>query len=104
MELNSQRCFVPALLIPAVLLFPSHAHACECAPPPPPCQAIGQSELVFLGTVTDMSAQPGNFVRAEMNVDRVYKGTLKSKVELFDDGMCDGPRLEIGRQYLMYTS
>ena len=38
-----------------------------------------------------------------MSIDRAYKGTLNKTVELFDDGMCDGPDLEIGRQYLMYT-
>jgi len=39
-----------------------------------------------------------------MHVDRLYKGQVKETIELFDDGMCDGPRLEAGRQYLMYTS
>ncbi len=38
-----------------------------------------------------------------MYVDHSYKGDLKDSVELFDDGMCDGPLLETGKQYLMYT-
>jgi hypothetical protein len=28
---------------------------------------------------------------------------LKKTVNLFDDGICDGPHLEVGQQYLMYT-
>ena len=39
-----------------------------------------------------------------MWVDQSFKGSLKGEVKLFDDGMCDGPDLKIGRQYLMYTS
>lgn len=38
-----------------------------------------------------------------MRVDRSFKGSLPQEVELFDDGMCDGPDLQVGRQYLMYT-
>jgi hypothetical protein len=37
-----------------------------------------------------------------MRVDRVYKGALKKTIELFEDN-CGGLKLEVGRQYLMYT-
>jgi hypothetical protein len=68
-------------------------------PPPPPCQAVGESELVFFGTV--MIAQPSN---RRMDVDRSFKGDLPQSVELFDSGICDGPNLQVGNKYLMYTS
>ena len=44
------------------------------------------------------------FSTAQMHVDHLYKGKIKDTVELFDDGMCNGPHLEVGGQYLMYTS
>lgn len=77
--------------------------ACECAPPPPPCEAVGQVPLVFLGTVTEVDAK-STVTTARMHDDHAYKGTLKDSVALFDNRMCDGPLLETGRQYLMYRS
>jgi hypothetical protein len=38
-----------------------------------------------------------------MRGDQSFKGPLAGEVELFDNGMCDGPDLRVGRQYLMYT-
>ncbi len=84
-----------------LLVFSQLAPACECAPPPPPCEAIGQTPLVFLGTVVSLAEAP--FKRATMRIDQNFKGPLKGQVELYDDGMCDGPNLKVGRQYLMYT-
>ncbi len=39
-----------------------------------------------------------------MTVDTAFKGPLNKTIELFDDGMCNGPDLQLGKQYLMYTS
>jgi hypothetical protein len=82
--------------------------ACECGPTPPPCQAYWQSPLVFLGTVTDVIPMPGGNndwhpSKARMRIDRAYKGVSEPAVTLYDDGMCDGPSLKVGEQYLMYT-
>ncbi len=80
------------------------ALACDCMPPPAACEAVGQSQFVFLGTVTELGVPSNGFKVARMHLDRAYKGKLKDTVELFDDGMCDGPALQLGHQYLMYTS
>src|ERR1017187_1448165 len=80
------------------------AIACSCAPLPPACQAYGQSPMVFLGTVTEALATTDRRVtRARMRIDHAYKGVSEKSLVLFDDGMCDGPNLEVGEQYLMYT-
>jgi hypothetical protein len=85
-------CFVPAGI------------ACSCAAPPPPCQAYWQTPAVFLGTVTEILASRDGFVaRARMRIDHAYKGVSIGSITLFDDGMCDGPNLKVGEQYLMYT-
>jgi len=38
-----------------------------------------------------------------MHVDKAYKGVSQQELTLFDDGMCDGPDLRVGEQFLMYT-
>lgn len=80
------------------------AMAGSCPPTPPPCQAYWQSPMVFLGTITDaLATRDGMVARARMRVDRAYKGVSEGTLVLFDDGMCDGPDLEVGQQYLIYT-
>jgi hypothetical protein len=74
---------------------------CSYAPPAPPYEAIGESPLVFLSSV--LSVDGGGFKTGEDAVDQSFKGRLPTEVELFDDGMCDSPHLDVGRQYLMYT-
>lgn len=60
--------------------------------------------MVFLGTVTEaLAIRDGRVVRARMRVDHAYKGVSEKTLVLFDDGMCDGPDLKLGEQYLMYT-
>jgi len=103
--LASLRCSNASLFLLAISFFSARALACSCAVPPPPCEAIGRSQLVFLGTVTEINTQPGSsFKTARMTVDRLFKGTRKTAVDLFDDGMCDAPDLQVGKQFLMYTS
>jgi hypothetical protein len=60
--------------------------------------------MVFLGTITEaLATQDGRVARARMRVDRTYKGVSEGTLVLFDDGMCDGPDLEVGQQYLIYN-
>jgi len=55
--------------------------------------------MIFLGTVTE-TIEAGLF---RMRVDKAYKGISEETVILYDSGMCDGPSLYVGEQYLMYT-
>jgi hypothetical protein len=60
--------------------------------------------MIFLGTVTEALDKDGDWVRlARVRIDRTYKGVSEKTVTLFDSGMCDGPLLHVGEQYLMYT-
>jgi len=78
--------------------------ACECAPPPPPCAAYGETPMIFLGTVVEaIETENGRVVLARMRLDKAYKGISEETVLLYDDGMCDGPPLRMGEQYLIYT-
>ena len=79
-------------------------NACECGPKPPPCQAYWQSPMIFLGTVTqELPSSEARISRFRMRIDRAFKGVSEKELILFDDGMCDGPTLLVGEQYLMYT-
>ncbi len=91
----------PAWLTTALCLSVGGALACSCADPLSPCQQAGRSPLIFSGTVTNIRKDGVQFVR--MKVDRTYKGALPAEVELSDDGACNGPDLQLGRRYLMYT-
>lgn len=82
----------------------SGAIACECAPPPPPCEEYPDTQMVFLGTVTEALRTRGSTISlARMRIDHAYKGVSEKTLILFDDGMCDGPYLKVGEQYVMYT-
>ena len=100
---TSNKVFAAVTLCAGYFLAWQSAFGCSCAPPPPACQAVGQTQFVFLGTVTAVDTPSAGFKTARMHIDHAFKGSLKETVELFDDGMCDGPMLEAGHQYLMYT-
>ena len=61
--------------------------------------------MVFLGTIVEAIGTPANSqtTRARMRVDHAYKGVTEPLLIMVDDGMCDGPELRVGEQYLMYT-
>jgi hypothetical protein len=102
--MRANQKIVIALTASLLLTTSKVAFSCSCAPDPAACQAVGQSPLVFLGTVTDVSQISDTpFKTAQMKIDRAFKGDLKETIQLFDDGMCDGPNLVPGKQYLMYT-
>lgn len=88
----------------SLMIWPENALACECAPPPPPCVEYSETPIIFTGTVTEAIQTENGWVRlARMRIDKAYKGISEDTVILHDDGMCDGPTLQVGEQYLMYT-
>ena len=100
------RTALVALLVAAtnLTIWPENALACECAPPPPPCVEYSATPIIFLGTATGAIQTENGWVRlAHMRIDKAYKGISEETVILYDDGMCDGPSLRVGEQYVMYT-
>lgn len=87
-----------------LMIWPENGLACECAPLPPPCVEYSETPIIFIGTVTEAIQTENGWVRlVRMRIDKAYKGISEETVILHDDGMCDGPTLQVGEQYLMYT-
>ncbi len=85
-------------------IWPENALACECSPPPPPCVEYSATPIIFLGTVTEaIQTENGRVGLARMRIDKAYKDISEETVILYDSGMCDGPTLSVGEQYVMYT-
>lgn len=100
------RTALVALLVAAtnLTIWSENALACECAPPPPPCVEYSATPIIFLGTATGaIQTENGRVRLALMRIDKAYKGISEETVILYDDGMCDGPSLRVGEQYVMYT-
>jgi hypothetical protein len=87
-----------------VYLYAQLVLACSCGSPPPPCGAFWQTPMVFAATVTEpLSQRDGRITRAQIRIDKADRGVTEKTSVLVDDGMCDGPTLEIDEQYLLYT-
>jgi hypothetical protein len=77
----------------------------KCAPLPPPCEEYANTQIVFLGTVTEaLLTNNGVVYKALMRIDRAYKGVSGEKVSVVDWGFGGGPTLKVGEQYVMYAS
>jgi hypothetical protein len=55
---DPMRHLLRALVVFASCLVPSAADACSCTSPGPPCQALFQSDVVFVGTVRSITPTP----------------------------------------------
>ena len=80
-----------------------------CMPPPPPCEALAQSQVVFYGEVLEVTSRP-HFVGASVallsvrfNVLRAFKGVEQGPfLETFYYGS-EGGRFEPRMRYLVYA-
>ena len=93
-------------LIATTGLHPSSASACSCIMPVPPVEALGQSDAVFLGTVTDIaprSREYGNIVTIETQA--FWKGGIEKTVEVrtAQDSAACGVFFETGKTYVVYA-
>jgi hypothetical protein len=81
----------------------------SCAQPPPPCEALAQSQMVFYGEVQEVTSRPfivGSSIAllsVRFDVLRAFKGAKEgSLLENFYYG-ADGVRFEPNRKYLVYA-
>ena len=100
-----RRPILQVLVAITLFILPSpNAWACSCGPMPPPCEAFAHATIIFLGTITEvLEANETYITRVRMTVDKAYKGVSEKTLVVYDDGMCDGPILKMGQQYLLYT-
>ena len=105
---------LPALAILSLLLVPSAASACSCMPSGPPCQALFQSDVVFVGTVKSIATdeEAGSDQRlfgrrlVTLSLDRGIRGVKGSTVAVRTGqggGDC-GFDFKEGQTYLVYAS
>ncbi len=78
------------------------AHACSCSPPPPACEALWHTSVVFSGEVTAMADQPGHAQLVTFKVDETFRGQVKGTVMVRGGGVC-GALFAPGKKYLVYA-
>src|SRR5262245_58526296 len=83
--------------------------AAVCMPPPPPCEALAQSQVVFYGETQEVTSQPyvvGSSVAllsVRFNVLRAFKGVKEGPLsETFYYGT-EAVRFEPKKRYLVYA-
>ena len=97
----------------ALLSFPNLAHACLCASPGSPKEAMADADAVFFGRVTGMAVRSNDSgtissadpTTVEFDVIRVWKGPLRETltVETERSGISCGYEFKEGRKYIVYT-
>ena len=88
------------------VMSPTSTHACSCAPPGTPLEALAESELVFRGTVTSIGPadEPG-VLRVDFDVATVWKGQRTETMSLTtqqDTAACGYP-FEERVEYVVYS-
>ena len=104
---------LPAFAILTLLLLRSEASACSCLSSGPPCQALFQSDAVFVGTVKSIGMvtqsepnQPGHDRRlVTFSVERAVRGIDGGTVAVRtgEGGGDCGFNFQEGRRYIVYA-
>ena len=74
------------------------AHALSCAEPRPVCEAVGRSEVVFLGQALGDTDSKG---KTRFQVRKTFVGSLPAEVTV-STSTAWGPRFRKGTRYLIY--
>ncbi|HSI34441.1 MAG: hypothetical protein ACAI43_23390 [Phycisphaerae bacterium] len=80
------------------------ALACKCAPPPPPAEAMGKCDAVFLGKVTAVE-RGDRGIRVTIAVEKSWKGDARAELVVttgMGGGDC-GYGFQQGKSYVVYA-
>ncbi len=94
----------------AIAAWPSPAQACSCIKAPPPRDAADAASVVFEGTVTGMTEEPGGaggfaYRLFTLDVERTWKGDEAEQLTIrtMNNSAACGREYEIGETYLVYA-
>jgi len=96
------------IIISSALIFAIQqtAFACSCVPPPPPVEALEQSDAVFSGKVLKVERDESGFGKiVTLRMLRSWKGIQARTVRIStaDNSAACGYGFEVGRKYLVYA-
>ena len=93
---------VVTIVVPWLIMFPTHSDACDCAVSPT-SERFTDATRVFTGVVT--STGGGGFGRIEFAVVTVWKGTHSPTTTVYTGDNtpdCSGYPFDVGVEYLVY--
>jgi len=95
------------VVIASAILCPlDNGHACSCIEPPPPLEALAQSDAVFSGKVTVIGQNSDDFsIRFQFAVVDVWKGvtTAETQVITATNSAACGFEFQADERYLVYA-
>ncbi len=104
MRKTALACLVSAVIVAVA----AQSHACSCAHPDPPLEALAASDAVFTGRVVAIDGDESYAYRLRVSfaVQACWKGAETSTVLVFtadNDAACGFPFL-LGGEYIVYAS
>ena len=96
---------LPLLTTLLMLSWSEVAHACKCAEPPPPSDALASAQAVFQGEVSAIQ-ESGNDVVVTLRVPKAWKGidsAEETRVRTRKDSAACGFPFVQGEHYLVYA-
>ena len=79
---GSRAAYAALICFLAVVASSPSASGCSCSPAGPPLIALSGADVVFLGEVQSVEQAAEKQSRYVFEVDRVWKGTIRGRVEV----------------------
>jgi len=98
--------FILIISLATIFSVQQAAFVCSCAPPPPPLDALGQSDPVFAGEVIGVERNAlGYDVVVTFRISEIWKGVRSRRIRVTtaDNGAACGFAFRVGTEYLVYA-